>query len=51
MSAHILYIYIFITIPLDETSILVAVYFSMKNIYQSCDRDRAVGRSNVDVSQ
>ena len=28
------YIYIFIAIALDETSILVAVHFSMKNIYQ-----------------
>ena len=45
------YIYLFITITLDETSILVAVHFSMKNIYQSCDLGRAVMRSNVDVSQ
>ena len=44
-------IYIFIAIALDETSILVAVDFSMKTIYQSCDPCRAVGRSNVDVSQ
>ena len=44
-------IYIFIAIDLDETSILVAVYFSMKNIYQSCDLVRAVKRSNVDISQ
>ena len=37
---------------LDETSILVAVHFSlMKNIYQSCDLDRAMGWSKVDVSQ
>ena len=44
-------IYIFIAIALDETIILVAVYFSMQNIYQSGDLVRAVGRSNVDVSQ
>ena len=37
--------------PLDETNILVAVHFSMKNIYQSCDLGRAVGRSNDDASQ
>ena len=30
-------IYTFIAIALDETSILVAVYFSIQNIYQSCD--------------
>ena len=35
---------------LDETTILVAVHFSMNNIYQSCDLGRAVMRSNVDVS-
>ena len=29
--------YFFIAIALDETTILVAVHFSMKNIYQSCD--------------
>ena len=45
------YIYIFIAIALDETSILVVVHFSMKNIYQSCDLGRAVGRNIVDVSQ
>ena len=28
-----------------------AVYFSMRNIYQSCDLGRALGRSNVDVGQ
>ena len=44
-------IYSFIAISLDETSILVAVHFSMKNIYQSCELGRAVRRSNVDVSQ
>ena len=44
-------IYIFIAIALDESSILVAVHFSMTIIYQSCDLGRAVGRSNVDVSQ
>ena len=31
-------IYIFIAIALDETSILVAVQFSMQNIYESCQR-------------
>ena len=35
-------IYIFIAITLHETSILVAVYFSMQNIYQSCDLGRAL---------
>ena len=44
-------IYIFIAIALDETSILVAVHVSMKNIYQSCNLSRAVSWSNVDVSQ
>ena len=46
-----IYIYIFIAIALNETSILVAVHFSMQNIYQSCDLGHAVGRSNVNVSQ
>ena len=36
------YIYIFIVIALDETSILVAVQFSMQNIYESCDLGRAL---------
>ena len=42
---------VFIAIAWDETSILVAVHFSMKNIYQLCDRGRAVMWSNVVVSQ
>ena len=42
---------VFIAITLDETSILVAVHFLMKNIYQSCDRGRAVRWSNVGVRQ
>ena len=33
---------VFIAIARDETNILVAVHFSMKNIYQLCDRGRAV---------
>ena len=41
----------FIAIAWDETNILVAVHFSMKNIYQLCDRGRAVMWSNVGVSQ
>ena len=41
------WLYIFIAVVLDKTSILVAVYFSMLNIYQSCDLRRALGRSNV----
>ena len=47
------YIYIFIATALDETStcIPVAVHFSMRNSYQSCDLGRAVGQANVDVSQ
>ena len=44
-------IYIFVAIALDETSILVAVYFSMQNIYQSCNLVCAVRRSNVDANQ
>ena len=42
---------IFIAIAWDETNILVAVHFSMKNIYQLCDRGRAVMWSNIGVSQ
>ena len=42
---------IFIAIAGDETSILVAVHFSMHRIYQSCDIGLALGRGNVDVSQ
>ena len=42
---------IFIAIALDETSILVAVHFSIKNIYQLCDRGRTMMWSNVGVSQ
>ena len=38
------YIYIFIAIALDETSILVAVYFSMQNNNQSCDLGRSLWR-------
>ena len=44
-------IYIFIADACDETSILVAVHFLMKNIYQSCDVGCVVGLSNADVSQ
>ena len=33
-------IYIFIAIALDE----ISIYFSMQNIYQSCDLVRALGR-------
>ena len=33
---------VFIAIAVDVTSIFVAVHFLMKNIYQSCDRGRAV---------
>ena len=51
MFTSFLNIYIFMAITLDETSILVALHFSMQNIYQSCDLDHAVGRSNVNVSQ
>ena len=42
---------VLIAIALDETSILVAVHFLMKNIYQSFDRGRAVRRSNAGISQ
>ena len=42
---------VFIAIAGDETSIIVAVHFSMKNIYQLCDRGRAVMWSNIGVSQ
>ena len=41
-------IYIFIVIALDETSILVAVQFS---IYESCDLGGTLWRSNIDVHQ
>ena len=44
-------IYIFIAIALDEISIVAAVHFAMKNVYQACDLVRAVGHSNVAVSQ
>ena len=44
-------IYIFIVIALDETRILVAVLFSVQNIYESCDLGCALWRSNVDVHQ
>ena len=40
-------IYIFIAIALDETSVLVALHFSMQNIYQSCDLGHTLGWSNV----
>ena len=43
LDALVLHIYIFIAIAIDETSILVAIHFSLKNIYQSCDLGRAVG--------
>ena len=46
-----IFYFIFIAIALDKTSILVAVYFSMQNSNQSCDLGRALGRSNVNVSQ
>ena len=42
---------VFIEIAWDETTILVAIHFSMKNIYQLCDRGRAVMWSNVGASQ
>ena len=35
-------IYITIAIAIDETSILVALHFSMQNINQSCDLGHAV---------
>ena len=44
-------IYIFIVIATDETIILVAFHFSMQNIYQSRDLYRALGWSNVNMSQ
>ena len=50
-SSRWINIYIFIAIALDETSILVAVYFLMQNIYQSCDLGRTLERSNIDVNQ
>ena len=42
---------IFIAVALDETCLLAAVHFSMKNINQLCDHGHAMGRSNIDVSQ
>ena len=50
-SHSLLNIYIFIAIALDETSILVALHFSVLNIYQSYDLGHAVRRGNVNVSQ
>ena len=44
-------IYICIAVSWDETSILVSVNFWMKNIYQSYDLVRSLGRINIDVSQ
>ena len=44
-------IYIIIATAIDEISFLVALHFSMQNIYQSRDLGHAVGRSNVNVSQ
>ena len=44
-STYALNIYIFIAVALGETSILVAFHFSMKNIYQSCDLGRAMGKA------
>ena len=41
----------FIAFAWDETSIRVAVHFSMNNIYWLCDRGRAVMWSNVGASQ
>ena len=51
MQFHFINIYSVIVIVLDETSILVAVQFSMQNIYESCDLGRALWRSNIDVHQ
>ena len=36
---------VFIVIARDETSILIAVHFSMKNIYQLCDQGQATSAS------
>ena len=44
-------VYIFIVIALDETSIVVAVQFSLQNIYESLDLGRALWWSNIDVHQ
>ena len=38
---------VFIAIARDETNIPFAVHFSIKNIYQLCDRGRAVMWSNM----
>ena len=40
-----------VCVCVHETTILVAIHFSMKNIYQLCDLGRAVMWSNVGVSQ
>ena len=47
-SASYLHLIVF---ALDETSILVAVQFSMQNIYESYDLDRALWQRKVDVHQ
>ena len=44
-------VYIFIAFALDESIILDVPQFPMKNIYQSCDLGRAIGRSNVNAIQ
>ena len=43
------HVYNLIGIAFDETSILVAVHFSMKNIYQSCDPPRG-GATSMSAS-
>ena len=51
LDVYLRNIYIFIEIALDETSNLVAVQFSMQNVYEACDLGRTLWRSKVDVHQ
>ena len=51
MKTECLNIYIFCALALNEIVILDAPQFPMQNIYQSYDLGRAIGRSNVNISQ
>ena len=48
---HIRYWQTFVNSAFHKLYILVALHFSMQNIYQSCDQGHAVGRSDINVSQ
>ena len=40
-----------IAVAIDKTSVHVAIHYSMKKIYQSCDLGHTMGQSNVSVSK